>query len=799
MDIDEKLRTVLEAVNGALILDILNMAAYFAPENIRICTFWPVITDKSELQKAILLLDRLELVHCSNDGISFLLPSSTGALLRERLKANSTEEAFLEKTMSVLARSKVLECPHLISVYQYAKLYPALYSKMHKLPGNVVFAMVRDGKHQEAIEFGMECVHLLKTSLGSAHMTILDVQSALGNVLMRKGLRQAAVKLLTDVYEKKCRTMDDEKETQSALDVLASAVFAGPLPMPILLQKEIELRLIVFKGRRVIENLDEPKVKKCVHYARALVPFGLSSVAVGLLEEVITWRRIRYGLSDDCTYDVMQLNAKFMAVEFARYEEPMAYLQIVFLRQVGCFGEMHEKTLHVQSDIAHVLLLHPNYQNLNEALQILQKIETKAKQVVGEKDLLFLEAKIGIVMVYLSRRDYDKALELNTELHEKLVTAFGLISEKCFECKNITGLILTEMNRPQEALKVYESLLEEYEYSVAPLDKIGEVRRKIHSLRSQLRSFDASPGSLHSFAKEGDLGNVLSLIPTGVSLDVMDANGMTPLHFASAFGRVEVAKVLIERGARHDSKATCGVATPLQLAKGNEMMALLEEVNSFFDAAKRGCTDDVIELFSKETCVFGAKDHQGCTPLHWAALHGHLGVVRLLLELGLDPADVSVKGNSPLHIAASKGHERIAEILLRGKSTSLLDGKTFAGGNTPLHAAAEKGHEGMVRLLLAHGAVCTAKNKAGKTPMQLVSEQHYGCKVLLCFIEGLFRDVLKGDLEAVYSVLSFRGDADILALSRARNDEHRTLVQVAFQQKHFEMAKILVSRLKYRV
>ncbi len=57
-------------------------------------------------------------------------------------------------------------------------------------------------------------------------------------------------------------------------------------------------------------------------------------------------------------------------------------------------------------------------------------------------------------------------------------------------------------------------------------------------------------------------------------------------------------------------------------------------------------------------------DLDGWTALHWAALHGHLDAVTMLLHYGCNPDVPDCHWRSPLMIAANKGFRDIIEMLL---------------------------------------------------------------------------------------------------------------------------------------
>ena len=59
-----------------------------------------------------------------------------------------------------------------------------------------------------------------------------------------------------------------------------------------------------------------------------------------------------------------------------------------------------------------------------------------------------------------------------------------------------------------------------------------------------------------------------------------------------------------------------------------------------------------------------AKIENGCTPLHVAASHGRIEVVKILLNNGADMNAKTEDGHTPLHWAASHGHTEIVKIFL---------------------------------------------------------------------------------------------------------------------------------------
>jgi len=100
---------------------------------------------------------------------------------------------------------------------------------------------------------------------------------------------------------------------------------------------------------------------------------------------------------------------------------------------------------------------------------------------------------------------------------------------------------------------------------------------------------------------------------------------------------------------------------------------------------------------------------QGESALMMAALKGHLDIAARLIQKG---ADVNKTGWAPLHYAASHGHLAIMSLLL--DNHAYIDAES-PNGTTPLMMAALYGTAAAVKLLLEAGADPLLKNQQGLT------------------------------------------------------------------------------------
>ena len=128
-------------------------------------------------------------------------------------------------------------------------------------------------------------------------------------------------------------------------------------------------------------------------------------------------------------------------------------------------------------------------------------------------------------------------------------------------------------------------------------------------------------------------------------------------------------------------------------------------------------------------------NRMGSTALTWAAMRGHSGVVKILLERkDVNPNQRDTKsGRTPLSWAAAKGHGGIVKILLEREDVNPNQADTEYG-QTPLSWAAQEGHSGVVKMLLEQKDVNPnqAGTEPGRTPLSWAAENgHSGVVKML--------------------------------------------------------------------
>jgi ankyrin repeat protein len=246
---------------------------------------------------------------------------------------------------------------------------------------------------------------------------------------------------------------------------------------------------------------------------------------------------------------------------------------------------------------------------------------------------------------------------------------------------------------------------------------------------------------------------------------------MTPL-IAAAFGpysrpsdpgRLEVARILLEAGADADALTEewewLGEWGRSAITFGSEEMAeLLRDHGATVTvhvAGVRGWTDELTRLLDEDpSLVEWSPMERSSSPLRTAlCAGGHVEAVRILLDRGADPTELSRLGTtqtaelavacrvraagslSPRHAACARLLvERGAPITIHDAATlgltdvvermlteqpELLNSISPRHGMTPLHWAVVGGHPGLAEQLLDRGAQVDARSRSGATPLLL--------------------------------------------------------------------------------
>ncbi len=186
-------------------------------------------------------------------------------------------------------------------------------------------------------------------------------------------------------------------------------------------------------------------------------------------------------------------------------------------------------------------------------------------------------------------------------------------------------------------------------------------------------------------AARNDHGDVLDvLLKAGANADHRTKHNESALAFAACFDRTAIAKKLFDSGASIGGELD-GSGTDFHMAAAHDDTELV----ALFLAHATS-----IDLVAPK---IGAR-----TPLHVAAEHGCVHVVKQLLDAGASPAARTDRGWTPLHLAAICGREHVVALLLDPTYAVDIDAADSVGA-TALHWAAGFGSMPVVEALLSPG------------------------------------------------------------------------------------------------
>lgn len=260
---------------------------------------------------------------------------------------------------------------------------------------------------------------------------------------------------------------------------------------------------------------------------------------------------------------------------------------------------------------------------------------------------------------------------------------------------------------------------------------------------------------------------VEQLLCANANVNITDRFLSTPIHYASASGHADIMRILYQYGADVNAKDVYGY-TPLHYIVENDHVEAVDLLLSWGSSSLNerngyGMTpfelvrfdDDFVmgrKLFFSNFCspdIF-LKNNHGETILFSAVRSGHIDIVQLFLQYGLDVNDKNFKGMTCFHIACLHDDIEMVNFLFEHvesidevdncKMTPLhhacINGSYHSGTFlldhnasidaldvsiwSPLHYACDMGSTKMISLLLRRGAKTNIRSLEGNCPLSLI-------------------------------------------------------------------------------
>lgn len=214
-------------------------------------------------------------------------------------------------------------------------------------------------------------------------------------------------------------------------------------------------------------------------------------------------------------------------------------------------------------------------------------------------------------------------------------------------------------------------------------------------------------------SRAGLLEGVQLLIEKGADLDAQGNGGQTALHIAANCRHFDVTKALLDAGASVTKRLVDG-RTPLHLASEHGEVPIMELL---IDAGSEAGAESVLKYVPLDVAAFGGHSNAvrfivsrvglaacggqtgGVKALEWAAQCGHIEVLRVLSDFG-----VQDNGRALVYSVDRAKHECI-QLLLRQYAKHSLShvNTTFVEGRTAMMCSA-RGSPKVVQWLIQAGA-----------------------------------------------------------------------------------------------
>jgi ankyrin repeat protein len=303
----------------------------------------------------------------------------------------------------------------------------------------------------------------------------------------------------------------------------------------------------------------------------------------------------------------------------------------------------------------------------------------------------------------------------------------------------------------------------------------------------------------------------------GASIDAIDIENMTPLHYCACNGDQKAAEKLLDAGV------------PIDIGVRRKSWPRDGDTSSPIDQV------DTVHPIPESIAV-------GLTPLHFAALTGNLTMTKFFLDHGADPNALSEYGETPLHLnqrtslygtqygdswrnqsyrveqrskstwyrdlidptfsTVASARQRILDTLLAHPSSSTA-ARDYQSENL-LHCIKYGKPESatLVQKFLSRGADPSCVNSSRKSPLQLASEAgdtasiaallRTGTKAVWtedCLLSTLDNAVRHGDHKAIVAILELK-EARALKLSAKKDDLGRNLLHRLFWGQYVDIETV---------
>ena len=244
---------------------------------------------------------------------------------------------------------------------------------------------------------------------------------------------------------------------------------------------------------------------------------------------------------------------------------------------------------------------------------------------------------------------------------------------------------------------------------------------------------------LHRACEHKDVQKVGRMLARDATVNInqVDPLNQTPLHIAVKKNcHAIVFQLLDYGGADLDVKDTFGKSPLMYASENNDCVSLTQLLARRADpnssdifrttplivASKCGFDMVVKRLVRDSRLLLDHPDHLGATAVWYAAHHGHIEILRMLLRVRANPNVKDVHDKTPLIAAAENGHLLCVERLLECTRATIDHVDKF--GQTALQYACKNNMTEIAQALIEGGAYTRVRSPLDQTTLLMTASHH---------------------------------------------------------------------------
>lgn len=301
-------------------------------------------------------------------------------------------------------------------------------------------------------------------------------------------------------------------------------------------------------------------------------------------------------------------------------------------------------------------------------------------------------------------------------------------------------------------------------------------------------------------AMRGQLEIIKSMLSNKVDIDIYPNRnkGWTALMAASTFGKTEIVKYLISKGANVNVKLEDGETTLIQSAQNDDNKEIVKEllkadveINA---QTKKGLTalmrfawmgqSEAVKMLLDAGADTKLKNENGWTAFYFACSHGNdEKIVKYLLDAGANPNETDLRGRNPLMwIGWGERAKNFKVLITAGTNVNAKD----SDGVTPLMISSARLFYNEVNILLDAKADVKAQDKNGWNALMRASASSFRKEEVGAHGDGFI--VWLGATKIIEKLISAGIDVN------TQNNKGETALMLAIKAKNAHFAETLLSK-----